>query len=424
MPILTAFLGLTLTPGKWITHWMGDGAQGAVRLLVTGMTANTQVTIGTRYTQLIHLSAELAAFLGVLALLIAGARTALTGNVAGLGRDLVRVFLAIISGFAILAAMPLAEAAVHAMSAIVATTFASSANALSKTMVAVFTVTGITVVAGPGSILLAILAGLIIAAALALWLVLILAQAVVYVAAFFVPLAWVVSPKIGRRMLELLGAMLLVPFIVTSIVAVGFAIIADGPNLGTTLEHMVAGIGILFVAAFSPLSALKLLQSGAAHVASARHPHQQMVDTARTAHGAASGAGKAAGGGAKAGGGSTASAALRGAMASSGGPVTMAAAAAGAASRRRSEKAAEKVRERADKAAEQAAGTASGTTQGAASSASSAPKEPASGTKPTPPTTPPSPSSSAETPPPRTSGAPPPKGPASGTKPTAPPKGP
>ena len=249
----------------------------AIQQLGSAIQNNTSVTVGARYAALLRLDARLAAFVGVFVLLFAGARAALSGDLSRLGHDVLRVMLAVMAGFITTGFLPIIESVIHAADSMVASTFMSSSKQLTATL-SVVIAGGITATLASGGtlVLVAIIFGLLAFASVAsLWIVLVIAQGVVYLAGFFAPLALVVSPKLGRKVAELGIAFLLTPFIITSILAVGLAVLADGgSNFGTVIEHTILGIGILFLGCFAPFSVHRMLQAGSAHVAAIRHPSQ------------------------------------------------------------------------------------------------------------------------------------------------------
>jgi hypothetical protein len=334
---LTASVFSFLNPLTDIERSIGDAIAKALAALGSALANNTSVTIGTRYSELLRTDAVLAAFVGAGVLLFAAARAALSGDAARLGHDVIRVLLGVVSGFLLLALIPLVETAVHAMASAVASTFTGSATDLTSGLAAALVGTGVAAwFTGVGFFLAVILGGVLLVVVLILYATLILAQAVAYIAAFFVPLAVVLSPRLGRKVLELLVVALATPFLIVSILAVGIAVFGDGPNAGTTLEHVIAGGGIIAVGCFSPLFAHRAFQGGAAVLTNARHPHEAAARAAGTATKAA--AVPASGGSplAASGGPSAAGAAGRAAAgaAASGAPPAAAALAATVAARR------------------------------------------------------------------------------------------
>jgi len=116
--------------------------------------------------------------------------------------------------------------------------------------------------------------------------ILTLASALVYVGCFFAPMAFMWSIKAGRRTLEFIVAMLLTPFVVSSVLAVGFSIIGDPSGRGATrvasgVTHDVMGTALVFVAIIFPLAILKVIPLADGVVANIRSPHQTATQGAQ-----------------------------------------------------------------------------------------------------------------------------------------------
>ena len=279
----------SLNPLTYIAKAVGGALGSALKDLGSFLSNNTMVTIGSRYHSLIVLDAEITALVGVLVLLLAAGRVALTGNVAQLARDIMRVMVAVVLGFFLLLTVPIAEGVVHELSNLVAGTFSSSSVQLAGTL---STSTGALATAtllsgGSAALIPMIMAVIMIVGILAIYLALVVAQIMAYIAIYFLPLTLVFSPKLGRKVGELLGVCLVTPFLVTSLLAIGVAVLGDAGSTGTILEHMLGGVGLISVTAFSPMFAHKLLQGGSAAVANARAPHTSIHSAVAAAHGGA-----------------------------------------------------------------------------------------------------------------------------------------
>jgi hypothetical protein len=326
MTPIFGILGISLNPLTYIAKAIGGALSSALKDLGSFLSNNTMVTIGSRYHALIVLDAEITALVGVLVLLMAAARVALTGNIAQLARDVIRVMVAVALGFFLLLTVPIAEGVVHELSNLVAGTFSSSSAQLAGTL---STSTGALATAtllsgGSAALIPMIMAVIMIVGILAIYLALVVAQVMAYVAIYFLPLTLVFSPKLGRKVGELLGVCLVTPFLVTSLLAIGIAVLGDAGNTGTILEHMLGGVGLIVVTAFSPMFAHKLLQGGSAAITNARAPHAAIHQTASAAHaGIQHGSASASAGGSM-------GASAGGAAAKAAGPAAAVVAAAGA----------------------------------------------------------------------------------------------
>ena len=271
-------------PISWIASAIASGVAIVMRDLGSVMEKNTMVTVGARYAALMRTGAGLAAWVGLSALLVAGARTALNHDAARLGHDVVRIVLAIVSGGLLVVGIPIAEMVVAAMSNAIASTFMGSGRGLAATIETTF---GVVAAGNSPAIATVIGLGLLVGAILT-WLVLIVAQGLVYIAAFFVPLAYVLSAKWGRRMLDLLITGLMIPFVLTGLFATSLAVVGDGSNIATQLEHDVLGVALLGLAAFSPITLLHLVRSGGDAVGRIRHPASHVQQAAGSTQRAAS----------------------------------------------------------------------------------------------------------------------------------------
>jgi hypothetical protein len=264
-----------INPLNDIANAIGAGVTWVMKNLGHAMGSTSQVTFGGRYVALYDLGLHLAILVALGALLYGVAAAALAGDMRRLTATLTRVVVAIIASFALLTLVLLAQSAIFQVDKGIAATFAASNRQVGASLSASLAViVGPSVLLGAGP-MIAILLGLVaILGGLILWAVLLMTTALTYVACFFAPLAFVVSAKAGKKILELLVAMLLTPFVITSIIAIGVAIIADSGGLSKTVPHFLMGTGLLYVAIFSPLALLRFLPVAEQHMASLRHPHQ------------------------------------------------------------------------------------------------------------------------------------------------------
>lgn len=105
-----------------------------------------------------------------------------------------------------------------------------------------------------------LVAGLILFAAVALWLELVLRSASVYLSVFFLPVAlatliWPAVAPAARRFVEVLAALILSKLVVVGALAVGLALGATGGGAGGT----VTAAAVLLLAAFAPFALLRLV---------------------------------------------------------------------------------------------------------------------------------------------------------------------
>jgi hypothetical protein len=125
-----------------------------------------------------------------------------------------------------------------------------------------------------GAIILAI-------GAFVLWLEMVIRDAAIYIALFFIPLTfvamiWPATSRYARRLVELLVVVILAKFVVVAIIGLASAAIT---NTGATagdgqlFERMIAGAALLVLAAWSPFALLRLIpmmESAAASIVTQR----------------------------------------------------------------------------------------------------------------------------------------------------------
>jgi hypothetical protein len=112
-----------------------------------------------------------------------------------------------------------------------------------------------------GAIILAI-------GAFVLWLEMVIRDAAIYVALFFLPLTfvamiWPATSRWARRLVEFLVAVILAKFVIVAILALASAAITQTslaqPGSGSVFERMIAGAALLVLAAWSPFGLLRLI---------------------------------------------------------------------------------------------------------------------------------------------------------------------
>ena len=256
-----------LTP---LADAIGSGVTTLAKDIGNAAVNNTVITTGTRYTQLFDTGLGLAGYIGAFALLVTAAIAAVTQNYQRALAALVRVFFAIIGSFVLFMMLPEIQSAISVMSKAVAATFGNSSTQVGSSLEAMLSVSALT-----GTPLLMILFGVfVLLACFILWIILVIAQSIVYFTVFTMPLAFAASYKWGKKIAELTLAMLLVPFVITSILAVGLAVFGDGATFGTTLEHVVAGTGLIAIGCLTPFMLIKLIHAGEAGIQQMKNPHE------------------------------------------------------------------------------------------------------------------------------------------------------
>jgi len=112
-----------------------------------------------------------------------------------------------------------------------------------------------------GAIILAI-------GAFVLWLEMVIRDAAIYVALFFLPLTfvamiWPATSRWARRLVEFLVAVILAKFVIIAILGLASAAITQTslaqPGDGSVFERMIAGAALLVLAAWSPFGLMRLI---------------------------------------------------------------------------------------------------------------------------------------------------------------------
>jgi hypothetical protein len=118
--------------------------------------------------------------------------------------------------------------------------------------------------------------------AFVLWLEMVIRDAAIYIALFFLPLTfvamiWPTTSRWARRLVELLVAVILAKFVIVSIISLASAAITNTTLVqgggGNEFERMIAGAALLVLAAWSPFALLRLIpmmEVAASSVASQR----------------------------------------------------------------------------------------------------------------------------------------------------------
>jgi len=136
-----------------------------------------------------------------------------------------------------------------------------------------------------GAIILAI-------GAFVLWLEMVIRDAAIYIALFFLPLTfvamiWPATTRWARRLVELLIAIVLAKFVIVSILSLATAAITNttltGSGSDNLFERMIAGSALLVLAAWSPFALLRLIPMMEVAAASVTSQRAAMASAAGSA---------------------------------------------------------------------------------------------------------------------------------------------
>ncbi len=248
------------------SSWVGTAAVWLLRAVGKVMLATTHPGIGTAwFASRERLMAGLAAAVIVPMLCAATIQAVYRQSVSGLLRSfLVNLPLALVLSGASVVLVRLGLAATDAMSSVLA----GSSGADTKRVVAA--VSGMFPVgAGPNPVpqFVVFLGGLLVcAAALMLWLELMVRAAAISAATLFLPLvlAALVWPAVShwcRRLADTLGALVLSKLVIVAVLALGVGALAGagsgGP--GQRVSSAITGIALLVLAGFLPFTLLRIV---------------------------------------------------------------------------------------------------------------------------------------------------------------------
>jgi hypothetical protein len=266
---------------------------------------------GAKFDAVFRVMLTLAAFVGAISLVWGAVMGALRGDPARVARTAGRIVLAGVLGVAMLVFAQIAQMAIGAASAAVASTMGVGVGQFATRLSGLLLASAIA--AGGPAILVLFLVALILGL-IALWLTFVVVAAATYAVAVFVPISLMLSPRVGRKVVELFAGLLLAPFVVTTVLAVGLAVGGSGAgNLAASTGHFVEGLVLVWLAVWSPLTLLRLIPMAEGALAGAlpnKSVHQSMVGgaskaaklgTAAATGGASAAAGAGAGAGAAAG---------------------------------------------------------------------------------------------------------------------------
>ena len=158
---------------------------------------------------------------------------------------------------------------------------AGTGQDMAETFTAMMKPLGAMVATGPGgSLLAALLGGLVGLAALAVYLELFVRNVMIHVVVYFLPLMllggiWGPTRRWGKRGIEFLGVLILSKFVLYAVISLGWSAVAsfDDTSLSTAWASVLTGFVLIAVAAWMPWLLFKLLPFMEVHVRSAMNRH-------------------------------------------------------------------------------------------------------------------------------------------------------
>jgi hypothetical protein len=270
-----------------LTGWVGSGAVWLITQVARAMSATTSIDLDAGwFTAHETVMASLAAVV-VLPMACCAAIQAIYRQSASmlLRTFLVHLPLSLLLTGVVVTIVRMALSVTDAMSAtVLSSAGVDTANLFSGLFVILIPAT----VAGGPSVpgFVALIGGLLVAAAaLVLWLELVVRAMAVSVAVLFLPLALaaLVWPSVAhwcRRLADTLVALILSKFVVAAVLSLAASAVAGGLGLSSSgngggFASVVTGIALLLIATLSPFTLLRLVpavEAGAvAHLESTRH---------------------------------------------------------------------------------------------------------------------------------------------------------
>ena len=268
---IAAALQAALTP---LIKWVG-----------LALVATTRPNFASaKFDAVFRVMLTLAAFVGAISLVWGAVMGALRGDPARVARTAGRIVLAGVLGVAMLVFAQIAQMAVGAASSAVASTMGVGVGQFATRLSGLLLASAIA--AGGPAILVLFLVALILGL-IALWLTFVVVAAATYAVAVFVPISLMLSPRVGRKVVELFAGLLLAPLVVTTVLAVGLAVGGSGAgNLAASTGHFVEGLVLVWLAVWSPLTLLRLIpmaEGALAGVLPNKSVHQSVVGGASKA---------------------------------------------------------------------------------------------------------------------------------------------
>lgn len=268
---------------KSIDGYIKNALNASISDIGKALVDATKLHLGNSFMSVYDAGLEIVAILAVFVLILGAIRGAATGNMSYIFQTVVRVAVAIVGSFLLVALVPKVESVFSAFSSIFATSFGSNASGFSAKFLTLIMVSSFTTGAAMTFIILGVL---ILMAIFTTSVVLGLSGVVAYIAAMFAPFAFLISTKAAKKTLEVLIVALATPTIITAIFALGLAVFsASAPTASSWIGSTFEGLGILLLAAFSPLGVMKLLPFGEEAIAKMGAHHQQVKSSAQSVWG-------------------------------------------------------------------------------------------------------------------------------------------
>ena len=281
--MIASLFGIHINPLYYLASGISSAVAQVIKWVGLALVSTTHPRFASpTFDAVFHAMLILTAYAGGIALVGGAIAGAIKRDPAKIGKAVGRVVLAGILGTALLVFAQIAQQVIGAMSNIVATSFGAG---LPQMTIRLGNLVGLAAISGAGDFLIIMLGILLLLGLLALWVVFVLVSAATYAVAVFVPLAWMFSANAGRRVTEQFIGLMMAPFVITTVLAVGIGV-AGTPTHGAAsavsgITQFVEGLALVWLAVWSPLTLLRIIPSAYDQARSmgssalpSRHPHQ------------------------------------------------------------------------------------------------------------------------------------------------------
>lgn len=268
-----------------VVSYLASGAESVVQAMVSLVGRTSPDLTSTWFLRHLGVMVSLVSVLVLPMLAAASIGAVLRQDMARLGRTWgVFLPLALVSGSLIVPltaeGLKVTDAMSSALTYHMGTDLPKAVGNIGKLVLA-------SMAAGAGPIVSALLALVVVAGSLMVWVELLLRSAAIYVAVFFLPLAlaglvWPATSHWAKRCVHLLVALLLAKFVIVGALTVGVgALSASGQG---AVDQALMGGAILVMAAFTPFLLLRLAPMvEAAAIAHLEGASRRPINAARSA---------------------------------------------------------------------------------------------------------------------------------------------
>lgn len=243
-----------------LTQWVISGAAELVRGVGAVLLATTSVPFNIGFTTVFQEVRLVGLPLVAIFMSLAVIRAIIHQDLADLGRMLViRLPLALLGSGVALEMVALFLKATDDMSGALFSVAGLSVQHFTATLSGTLLLSGGSPPGGFVAFLLAVICGVI---AFLLWIELVIRSSAIAIAALFIPLAlagsvWSASASWGKRLAEILGALILSKLVIAGVFALAISEIGDLTGIG----GLIQGAALLLLATMAPWTLLRLVPS-------------------------------------------------------------------------------------------------------------------------------------------------------------------